>query len=151
MVGDMGHMDGLITPALGADNTEPVFQIPVGLPSLERGRRVKKWLSPCAQYMSIETISTRHILTSRQTSKAILSLRNRQTIFSPNIFWLPPSSPVGKNLRDAARYSNNSPCSISQMPGEKTEWVGNLKLSSTTICSVKRCRDDWAIYLFKWV
>ena len=27
---------------MGADNTEPVFQIPVGLPSLERGRHAKK-------------------------------------------------------------------------------------------------------------
>ena len=45
-----GFMGGLITPAPGADNTEPVFQIPVGLPSLERGRRVKKrrrWGSNC--------------------------------------------------------------------------------------------------------
>ena len=42
MVGDMGHMGGLINPAPGEDNTEQVFQIPVGLPSLERGRRVKK-------------------------------------------------------------------------------------------------------------
>ena len=38
----MGHMGGLITPAPGADNTEPVFQIPAGLPSLKRGRLVKK-------------------------------------------------------------------------------------------------------------
>ena len=44
MKGDMGH--GLINPATGADNTEPVFQIPVGLPSLERGRRVKKTERP---------------------------------------------------------------------------------------------------------
>ena len=35
-------MGGLINPVPGADNTEQVFQIPVGLPSLERGRRVKK-------------------------------------------------------------------------------------------------------------
>ena len=43
MVGDMGHMSGLINPRPGgADNTELVFQIPVGLPSLERERRVKK-------------------------------------------------------------------------------------------------------------
>ena len=42
MVGDMGHMGGLINHAPGADNTEPVFQIPVGLPNLERGRRDKK-------------------------------------------------------------------------------------------------------------
>ena len=43
MEGDTGHMGGLISPlAPGADNTEPVFQIPVGLPSLERGRHVKK-------------------------------------------------------------------------------------------------------------
>ena len=38
----MGHMGGLINSRAGADNTEPVFQIPVGLPGLERGRRVKK-------------------------------------------------------------------------------------------------------------
>ena len=38
----MGHKGGLITPAPGADNTEPVFQIPVGHPNLERGRRVEK-------------------------------------------------------------------------------------------------------------
>ena len=38
----MGHMGGLINPAQGADNTELVFQIPVGLPSLEIGCRVKK-------------------------------------------------------------------------------------------------------------
>ena len=38
----MGHTGGLINPAPGADNTEPVFQILVGLPNLERGRRVKK-------------------------------------------------------------------------------------------------------------
>ena len=37
----MGHMGGLINPAPGVDNTEPVFQIPVGLPSLERGRHKK--------------------------------------------------------------------------------------------------------------
>ena len=42
MEADMGNMGGLINPAPGADNTEPVFQIPVGLPSLERGCRVKK-------------------------------------------------------------------------------------------------------------
>ena len=42
MTGDMGHKDGLKKPAPGADNTEPVFQIPVGLPSLERGCHVKK-------------------------------------------------------------------------------------------------------------
>ena len=38
----MGLMGGLINPVPGADNTELVFQIPVGLISLERGRRVKK-------------------------------------------------------------------------------------------------------------
>ena len=38
----MEHMGGLINPVPDADNTKPVFQIPVGLPSLERGRRVKK-------------------------------------------------------------------------------------------------------------
>ena len=38
----MGHMGSLINPALGEDNTEPLFQILVGLPSLKRGRRVKK-------------------------------------------------------------------------------------------------------------
>ena len=43
MEGDIGHMGGLINPAPGGDNTEPVFQIPVGLSSLERGRRVKKF------------------------------------------------------------------------------------------------------------
>ena len=32
MVGDMGHMGGLINPASGTDNTEQVFQIQVGLP-----------------------------------------------------------------------------------------------------------------------
>ena len=42
MAGDMGHMGGLISP-----DTELFFQIPVGLPSLERGRRVKK--GPLAQ------------------------------------------------------------------------------------------------------
>ena len=42
MVGDMGHMVSLINPAPGTDNTEPVIQIPVGLPGLERGRHVKK-------------------------------------------------------------------------------------------------------------
>ena len=42
MVGDMGHMGRLINPRPAADNTEPVFQIEVGLPSLVRGRRVKK-------------------------------------------------------------------------------------------------------------
>ena len=42
MEGDMGLKGGLINPAPGTDNTEPVFQIPVGLPSLVRGRRVKK-------------------------------------------------------------------------------------------------------------
>ena len=41
----MGHMGGLINPRPGADNTEPVFQIPVGLPSLKRGRCVKKDIS----------------------------------------------------------------------------------------------------------
>ena len=43
MEGDTGHMGGLINPlAPGVDNTELVFQIPVGLPSLERGRHDKK-------------------------------------------------------------------------------------------------------------
>ena len=42
MAGDMGHMGGLISP-----NTKLFFQIPVGLPSLERRRRVKK--GPLAQ------------------------------------------------------------------------------------------------------
>ena len=35
-------MGGLKKPRPGAENTEPVFQIPVGLPSLERGRRIQK-------------------------------------------------------------------------------------------------------------
>ena len=34
----------------GADNTEPVFQIMVDLPSLERGRRVKK--TDCASFLA---------------------------------------------------------------------------------------------------
>ena len=38
----MWHMCCLKKPAPGADNTEPVFQIPAALPSIERGRRVKK-------------------------------------------------------------------------------------------------------------
>ena len=43
----MGHMGGLINPAPGAEDAEPVIQIPVGLPCLERGRLVKKnfWFS----------------------------------------------------------------------------------------------------------
>ena len=43
-----GELRKVWTGAPGADNTEPVFQIPVGLPSLERGRRVKK-NSECVQ------------------------------------------------------------------------------------------------------
>ena len=35
-------MGGPKKPAPGAENTEPVIQIPVGLLSLERGRRSKK-------------------------------------------------------------------------------------------------------------
>ena len=42
MAGDMRHKGGLKKTAPGADNSEPIFQIPVGLPSLVRGRRVKK-------------------------------------------------------------------------------------------------------------
>ena len=42
MEGDMGRKGGLTNPAPGVDNTVLVFQIPVGLPSLGRGRRVKK-------------------------------------------------------------------------------------------------------------
>ena len=38
----MGHKGGLITPAPGAENAEPVVQIPVGLPCLGRGRCNKK-------------------------------------------------------------------------------------------------------------
>ena len=33
-VSDVGHEGGLEIPAPGADNAEPVFQSPVGLPSL---------------------------------------------------------------------------------------------------------------------
>ena len=40
-MGDMGHMGGLINPRPGVDNTERFLQILLGLPSLERGRRVK--------------------------------------------------------------------------------------------------------------
>ena len=43
-------MGGLKKPASGAENTEPVFQIPVGLPSLERGRR-NGFLSPKSRVM----------------------------------------------------------------------------------------------------
>ena len=34
IVGDAGHKGGLTNPAPGADNAEPVFQTPMGLPSL---------------------------------------------------------------------------------------------------------------------
>ena len=49
----MGHTGSLINPAPGADNTEPVFQISVGLPSLERGLRVKKLSKVKEQEMPI--------------------------------------------------------------------------------------------------
>ena len=41
-MGDAGHKDGLTNPCPWPDNTEPVFQTPVRLPSLERGRHDKK-------------------------------------------------------------------------------------------------------------
>ena len=40
MEGDLGHTGGLITS--GAEDAEPVIQIPVGLPFFERERLVKK-------------------------------------------------------------------------------------------------------------
>ena len=53
----MGHMGGLKKTRPEADNTEPVFQIPVGLPSLERGRHVKKNLMENqSQYWLISVI-----------------------------------------------------------------------------------------------
>ena len=42
MEGDMGRKGGLTNPAPGVDNAVLVFQIPVGLLSLGRGRHVKK-------------------------------------------------------------------------------------------------------------
>ena len=51
----MGHMGGLINSAPGMDNTEPVFQIPVGLPSLERGRGVKK--SKLVYFLPVHTFN----------------------------------------------------------------------------------------------
>ena len=44
MVGDMGLTSGLKKSAPGVEDAEPVFQIPVGLPCLERGRLIKKSL-----------------------------------------------------------------------------------------------------------
>ena len=42
MEGDMGRKGGLTTPAPGVDNTVPVFQIPVGLPSLGVSKKSMK-------------------------------------------------------------------------------------------------------------
>ena len=38
----MGHKGGLINPPPGAEDGEPVIQIPVGLPCLKRGHLEKK-------------------------------------------------------------------------------------------------------------
>ena len=37
--GVAGHTGDLINPACGVNNAEPVIQIPVGLPCLERGHQ----------------------------------------------------------------------------------------------------------------
>ena len=42
MAGAMGHTCGLINPAPGAENAEPVLLIPVGLPCLKRGRLLQR-------------------------------------------------------------------------------------------------------------
>ena len=44
MAGGVGHTGGLTNPAPGAEDAEPVFLIPVGLPCLERGRHIKKYM-----------------------------------------------------------------------------------------------------------
>ena len=41
-MGGVGHTGGLTTPAPGAEDAEPVILIAVGLPCLERGRRLQK-------------------------------------------------------------------------------------------------------------
>ena len=49
-------MGGLKNPAQGADNTKSVFQIPVGLPSLERGRVSKNFKYSAMQLKTIEDL-----------------------------------------------------------------------------------------------
>ena len=41
-MGGVGHTGDLTNPRPGAEDAEPVIQIPVGLPCLKRGRLVKK-------------------------------------------------------------------------------------------------------------
>ena len=40
----VGHTGGLTNPASGAEDADPVFLIPVGLPGLKRGRLSQKRL-----------------------------------------------------------------------------------------------------------
>ena len=86
MEGDMGHMGGLINPAPGADNTEPVFQIPVGLPSLKRGRSVKK--QETTSFGSSHRTSPRYSTTfiRNQTCTVQLMYESKDSLFYSYIF-----------------------------------------------------------------
>ena len=44
MAGGVGQMGGLTNPGPGAEDSEPVILVPVGLPCLKKGRLVKKRL-----------------------------------------------------------------------------------------------------------
>ena len=54
MEGDMGHLGGLINPRPGRGQYRAGFSIPVGLPSLERGRRVKKIIIKLTNFLVFE-------------------------------------------------------------------------------------------------